>query len=180
MTSVSNPVAEAGKKRIKLVFPTMEMKADAMEFKQKFYDNGENTIFGSYKFDVDRYSYSEWLEIIKSNTSIDTANPKFGVSDTLFAVNEDEEIVGIINIRYDMTEFYRDSGHVGYSVLPDKRKQGYVTEMLKDALEKAKEHKLSEVKVVCMADNVPSKKTILACGGAINRVIETDGVDKEE
>ena len=180
MTSVSNPVAEAGKKRIKLVFPTMEMEADAMEFKQKFYDNGENTIFGSYKLDVDRYSYSEWLEIIKSNTSIDTANPKFGVSDTLFAVNEDEEIVGIINIRYDMTEFYRDSGHVGYSVVPDKRKQGYATEMLKDALEKAKEHILSEVKVVCMADNEPSRKTILACGGAINRVIESDGVEKEE
>ena len=167
-------------KKIELVSPIMEMETEAMEFKQKFYDNGEKTIFGSYKLDVDRYSYSEWLDIIKSNTSAETANPKFGVSDTLFAVNEDEEIVGIINIRYDMTEFYRDSGHVGYSVVPDKRKRGYATEMLKAALEKAKEHKLSEVKVVCMADNEPSRKTILACGGAINRVIESDGVEKEE
>lgn len=59
------------------------METEAMEFKQKFYDNGEKTIFGSYKLDVDRYSYSEWLDIIKSNTSAETANPKFGVSDTL-------------------------------------------------------------------------------------------------
>ncbi len=167
-------------KRIKLVFPTIDMEKDALDFKLKFYNNGERTIFGSYKLDVDKYSYLEWLEIIQNNTSVDTANPKFGVSDTLFAVNEENEIVGIINIRYDMTEFYKDSGHIGYSVAPDKRMQGYATEMLKEALEKAKEQKLSEVKVVCYADNVPSRKTIIACGGRLNRVIKSDDADKEE
>jgi len=167
-------------KTIKLVFPTIDMEAAAMEFKRKFYDNGETTIFGSYKLDVDRYSYSEWLEIIKSNTSVDTANPRFGVSDTFFALNEENEIVGIINIRYDMTEFYKDSGHIGYSVVPDKRKRGYATKMLKAALVKAKEHNLSEVKVVCTADNEPSRKTILACKGKMNRVIESNDVNKEE
>ena len=30
-----------------------------------------------------------------------------------------------------MTEFYRDNGHIGYSIVPDKRRQGYETEMLK-------------------------------------------------
>lgn len=67
-----------------------------MEFKLKFYNHGEKTIFGSYKLDTDRYSYAEWLEIIQNNASVDTANPKFGVSDTLFAVNEENEIVGIL------------------------------------------------------------------------------------
>ena len=113
---------------------SIAMEKDALEFKMKFYNNGEKTIFGSYKLDVDKYSYLEWLEIIQNNTSVDTANPKFGVSDTLFAMNEENEIVGIINIRYDMTEFYKDSGHIGYSVVPEKRMQGYATEMLKEAL----------------------------------------------
>ncbi|MBQ8278519.1 MAG: GNAT family N-acetyltransferase [Roseburia sp.] len=167
-------------KKIRLIFPTIKMEKEALEFKNKFYDNGEKTIFGSYKLDVDKYSYPEWLEIIRNNAHASTANPKFGVSDTLFALNQDDEIVGIINIRYDMTEFYKDSGHIGYSVVPDKRRQGYATKMLKAALEKTKEHNLSEVKVVCHADNIPSKKTIIACEGKLNRVIKTDDIDKEE
>ena len=167
-------------KRINLVFPTIEMEEDAQEFKIKFYNNGEKTIYGSYKLDVDKYSYREWLEIIQNNANIDTANPKFGVSDTLFAMNEENKIVGIINIRYDMTEFYKDSGHVGYSIVPEKRMQGYATEMLKEALKKFKMHNLSEVKVVCSADNTPSRKTIIACGGKLNRIIKCESSDKEE
>ncbi len=166
--------------RIKLVFPTIAMEKETLKFKLKFYNHGEKTIFGSYKLDTDRYSYSEWLEIIQNNTNVDTANPKFGVSDTLFAMNEENEIVGIINIRYDMTEFYKDSGHIGLSVVPEKRMQGYATEMLKEALKRLKMHELSEVKAVCSADNIPSKKTIIACGGKLNRIIEREGVDKEE
>lgn len=167
-------------KRIKLVFPTIDMEREAMDFKLKFYNNGEKTIFGSYKLDVDKYSYPVWLEIIQNNTSVDTANPKFGVSDTLFAMNEENEIVGIINVRYDMTEFYKDSGHIGYSVVPNKRMRGYATEMLKEALAKMKEKNLSEVKIVCYADNLPSKKTIIACGGKLSRVIRLEDVNKEE
>ena len=166
--------------RINLVFPTIAMERDVLEFKLKFYNHGEKTIFGSYKLDTDRYSYAEWLEIIQNNASVDTANPKFGVSDTLFAVNEENEIVGIINIRYDMTEFYKDSGHIGYSVIPEKRRQGYATKMLKEALKRFEMHELSEVKVVCSADNIPSKKTIIACGGKLNRIIKCEGADKEE
>ena len=167
-------------KKIKLVFPTIDMENDVLEFKRKFYENGEKKINGSFKLDVDRYSYSEWLEIIKSNTSLETANPEFGISDTLFALNEENEIVGIISIRYDMTEFYKNSGHIGYSVVPDKRRQGYATAMLKAVLDKAREHNFSEVKVVCSEDNEASRKTILACGGKINRIIKTDEANKEE
>ena len=165
---------------IELVFPTPDMEDVALVFKSKFYNNGEKTIYGSYKLDVDRYSYHEWLDIIQANKSAATADPKFGVSDTLFAINSDGEIVGIINIRYDLTEFYKDSGHIGYSVAPDKRKQGYATAMLKKALDKVKEHNLPEVKIVCSSENIASKKTILACQGILNRIINTSESDKEE
>lgn len=166
--------------KIKLIFPTVEMEKNVLDFKMKFYNNGEKTIHGSYKLDVNRYSYHEWLELMQSNTSVDTANPKFGLSDTLFAVNGENEIVGIITIRYDMTEFYKDSGHIGYSVAPDKRKQGYASEMLREALVLAKAHNLTEVKVVCAAENIASKKTILSCQGKLNRVIRKADGDHEE
>lgn len=167
-------------KKITLVFPTANMERDAEAFKEKFYSNGEKTISGSFKFDTGKYSYPEWLKIIQNNATPKTANPKFGISDTLFAIDEGSEIVGIINIRYDMTDFYKDSGHIGYSVVPDKRRQGYASEMLKDALLRAKAHGLSEVKLVCAVDNIASIKTILSCQGMVNRMITSSTGDKVE
>lgn len=165
---------------IHFVFPTADLEQKVLDFKHCFYSRGERTIYGSYKLDVDRYSYNEWLNIIERNSKKETADSRFGISDTFFAVNENEKIVGIINIRYNQPDFYKDSGHIGYSVLPTMRKKGYATEMLHMALEKEREHGLSEVKLVCMADNIGSKKTILKCGGVLNRSFGPDDAKREE
>lgn len=83
---------------IHLVAQTADMETQAMAFKQKFYDAEECVIYGSYKLDQDRYFYADWLNILEHNRSEETANPKFGVSDTFFAKNEAGELVGIISI----------------------------------------------------------------------------------
>lgn len=164
---------------IRLLVPDTEMELQAMEFKRQFYENGEHTICGSYKLDQERYTYAEWLDIINCNRSNETANPKYGVSDTFFAATEDGTLVGIINIRYDQTPFYKDSGNIGYSVIPCHRKKGYATEMLRSVLKLAKLHGLSEVKLVCATENIASKKTIIKCGGKRSRVFG-DEKKKEE
>ena len=165
---------------IHLVTPTADMETQATAFKQKFYDAGERVIYGSYKLDQDRYSYADWLDILERNRSEETANPKFGVSDTFFAENEFGELVGIINIRYELTPFYKDSGHIGYSVVPDQRRKGYATEMLQSALVLAKQHGLTDVKLVCRADNTASKRTILKCGGQLCRTFWKNGIIEDE
>ncbi len=165
---------------IHLITPTADMETQAMAFKQKFYDAGESVIYGSYKLDQDRYSYADWLDILEHNRSEETANPKFGVSDTFFAENESGELVRITNIRYELTPFYKDSGHIGYSVVPNQRRKGYATEMLRSALVLAKQHGLTEVRLVCRADNTASKQTILKCGGQLNRTFGKNGIIEEE
>ena len=40
--------------------------------------------------------------------------------------------------------------------------------------------RFSEVKVVCSVENIPSRKTIIACGEKLNRMIKCEGADKEE
>ena len=165
---------------IRLVVPSADMEQRALDFKQQFLDAGERVISGSYKLDQDRYTYGDWLAILESNRSGETANPKFGVSDTFFAENEDQELVGIINIRYELTPFYKDSGHIGYSVVPQHRRKGYAAEMLRNVLELAKRRGLKEVKLVCMADNIASKKTILRCGGLLTRRFGPEDSPKEE
>ena len=165
---------------IRLIVPTAAMEEQITVFKKSFFNAGERIISGSYKLDQDRYTYADWLAILESNRSAETANPKFGVSDTYLAVNEESELVGIINIRYALTPFYKDSGHIGYSVVPQHRQKGYATEMLQNVLKLAKQRGMTEVKLVCLADNIASKKTILRCGGQLLRVFDSGGEQKEE
>ena len=165
---------------IRLVVPSADMEQRALDFKQQFFNAGERVISGSYKLDQDRYTYGDWLAILESNRSAETANPKFGVSETFLAENEENDLVGIINIRYELTPFYKDSGHIGYSVVPQQRRKGYATEMLRNVLELAKQRGMTEVMLVCLADNIASKKTILRCGGQLTRRFGPEGSLKEE
>lgn len=163
-----------------LVFPNEEMEAKALDFKKEFIDNGEKTINGSYKLDMDKYNYFEWLQVIRENLIKETVNPKFGFSHTFFAVRKDGEIIGIVNFRHILTDFYKDSGHIGYSVRPSERKKGYATEILRQVLEFAKKQGLDKVYLTCKKDNEASRKTILGNNGALNRTFAKNEIEYEE
>lgn len=163
-----------------LVLPNEEMESRALDFKKEFFDNGEKTINGSYKLDMDRYTYSEWLQIIKDNLNKDVVNPKFGLSHTFFAVKYDGKIVGIVNFRHTITDFYKDSGHIGYSVRPSERKKGYATEILRQVLECVKKQGLTEVYLTCKKDNEASRKTIVRNCGTLNRIFIKNEIEYEE
>ena len=149
---------------ITLIPPTRAMEKAAMAFRQAFFDAGEPIINGSCRLDMSE-SYDEWLAILRDET----------VSETYFAVNEANELVGIINFRRELIGFYADKGHIGYSVLPAQRQKGYATAMLHTILGRAAEIGLHEVKVVCLADNLPSIKTVLNNGGVFERAFELEG-----
>ncbi|WP_112661659.1 GNAT family N-acetyltransferase [Microvirga flavescens] len=57
------------------------------------------------------------------------------------------------------------SGHIGYSVVPWKRRLGCATQALRLVLPVARSEGLSRVLVTCDDDNVGSQKVILANGG---------------
>ena len=69
---------------ITLKRPNKELEKEALAFKQEFIDYGEPTINGSELLDqID--SYEEWLKSVTDNTSSDTVNPSWVVTDTYFA-----------------------------------------------------------------------------------------------
>lgn len=156
------------------------MESKALDFKNEFFENGERTINGSYKLDMDKYPYSEWLQIIRDNLDENTSNPKFGTSHTFFAVRDDGNLVGIVNFRHKLTDFYKNSGHIGYSIRPNQRKKGYATEILRQMLEFAQENGLSAVHLVCKKDNEASRKTILKNQGELNRSFVENEIEFEE
>lgn len=63
-------------------------------------------------------------------------------------------------------------GHIGYSVVPWKRRRGYATAALEQMLPLARERGLPYVDVTTTPDNIGSQKVILANGGVLMEQFE--------
>jgi len=58
-------------------------------------------------------------------------------------------------------------GHIGYAVVPWKRRRGYATRALGKILEDARAEGLRFVEITTTPDNLPSRRVIEANGGAL-------------
>lgn len=97
----------------------------------------------------------------------------------MFAFDEENQIIGRTSIRHQLTEFLmHEAGHIGYGVLPEFRRRGYATEILKQSIRYCKnELGINQILVTCDDDNIASWKTIEKNGGVLeNKVIrKADG-----
>ncbi len=159
---------------IQLVRPTEAMKEQAIEFRQEFFEHGEFVINGSELFDKTD-DYTEWCRTIDANTKEETVNPNWVITDTFFAVDDQDRIVGIIDFRHTLNDFLKDLGHCGYSVRPSERRKGFATEMLRQLLEVAQKTGMNELYLSVERKNEPSVKTIIRNGGVYERSFEIDG-----
>jgi len=159
---------------IKLIRPTKELKEKALDFRQEFFDNGEKVINGSELLDQTE-NYDDWLASVTANMSAKTVNPAWVVTDTFFAVDETEKIVGIIDLRHTLNDFLRDLGNSGYSVRPSERRKGIASEMLRQLLTIAVQSGMTELHLSVEKTNEPSIKTITKNGGVYERSFEFEG-----
>lgn len=159
---------------IRLVVPAKELEEKALEFKKEFFDNGETVINGSEM--LDKVSdYDAWLLSVKNNAKEETVSPAWVLTDTFFAIDNNDRIVGIIDLRRELNDFLKDFGNSGYSVRPSERKKGYATKMLELLIEHAKNCGMTSLQLSVERTNTPSVKTIVKNGGVYERSFEFEG-----
>lgn len=155
--------------KLKHVKPSKEYEQEALEYINEFYEyNSDINGTGGLQRYLD--NYDGWLEKLEEDRTR-IPNEEKVPTETYFLVREnDNKIVGMINIRLTLNENLKKfGGHIGYSIRPTERKKGYNKVNLYLGLLCCKEHGISEVLMDCDNSNLGSAKTMQALGGKLIR-----------
>jgi predicted acetyltransferase len=124
-------------------------------------------------------SLGRYLEVLDERERGVNLPPNHVPSTFLFAFNG-ERIVGRASIRHTLNDvLLRIGGHIGYVVVPEFRRQGHATTILRLALQFAHDRLgVDQVLVTCDDDNIGSIKTIENNGGVLENVVSGPDLDK--
>ena len=159
--------------------PTIKRKEDAIDYISEFlkYDSDINGTGLLDKY-LKEESYENWLIYLSKVQNKDYAySINFVPNRTFFLIREeDNKIVGMINIRLELNEKLKNSGgHIGYSIRPTERRKGYNKINLYLGLKKCFEYNIKDAWLDCVVSNLGSVKTIQALGG---NLLKEDFSDK--
>lgn len=156
---------------MKFIEPDIRYKEKAGEYIQEFIDAGSEIVNGSGGLDshLMKDGYEAWLEEEERRSDVSRKEPGEVNASTFFYVREDDDrILGMVNIRYGLNEFlFHEGGHIGYSIRPSEQGKGYATQMLHQALWFCRFIGLEKVLVVCDKNNIASARVIQKCGGIL-------------
>lgn len=116
--------------------------------------------------------FGDYLQVLADQQRGKDLPPNHVPSTFLFAF-VGARIVGRVSIRHSLNDFLeRVGGHVGYVVVPEFRRRGYATEILRQAILIVRERfGIRSVLVTCDDDNVGSSKVIEKNGGQLENVV---------
>ena len=151
---------------MKYRLPELEDKEIIKSYIEEHYSHNEKSLSASNK--MTSMDFEDWVNKIHSNVNI--PDEDWGKSLTYLAFNEDNNLIGLLSVRYDLTEEKAMKiGHIGYGVRPSQRRKGYATKMLEFALKECKKYGLKKVIIGCYKENKGSARTILKNNGKLIR-----------
>ena len=162
---------------MKLVEPTVELEEQYLDMLADWHQTGEDLIPFPLKYD-----HSDFPALVQKLLKFKTVSEgDFVCNSTFWLLTEDNTIVGVSNLRHELTEkLLADGGHIGYGVRPSHRRKGYATKMLELTLIEAKKIGIEKALVCCDTENVASAKTITANGGVLWKDYLVDGVKSQK
>lgn len=159
--------------QLTLLMPDESHEAAWHEVIAEFEEYGEEIV--PYSLDNRMRDYTAYLQRTRDYAAGKNLDG-FVRSDTYFLLNENADILGAINLRYDLNEhLYNFGGHIGYGIRPTARGKGYATYMLKNILPTYKMMGFEKVLITCNADNTASEKVVLKNGGVKENEVKGEG-----
>lgn len=154
-----------------LLRPTAEYAEQIMESKKEYLaaDSSMDGC-GSLRRTDDPIEYIEKCALEETPETC----PALLVAATQFMLvrKTDNKVFGFLQVRHrfndDLSKF---GGHIGYSVRPSERRNGYAKEMLRMVLPYCREIGLEKVLLTCIAGNIGSEKTIIANSGVCESTV---------
>lgn len=142
---------------MKYRLPKIEDEAILRDYVEEHYSNYERSISAS--LGMTNMNYHEWVDKINRNAI--KADDEWGRYYLYLVFNDNDKLIGLLNIRYDLTDELRERyGDIGYGVRPSERRKGYATRMLKYALDVCRDKKMKYAILGCYENNYGSNKTI--------------------
>lgn len=160
---------------LKLMLPAAAYAGQISAYRQAFLNAGDSMDgTGSLSRMEDPF---EWLRQCEELTHEETVPAGWVPATQYICVRKsDDMLVGMIQLRHSLNEsLARFGGHIGYSVHPAHRGNGYARQMLAALLPRCREIGLSRVLLTCSADNPASRKTIIGCGGVFESSLHKPG-----
>jgi predicted acetyltransferase len=124
-------------------------------------------------------AFSRYLEVLAERERGIDVPPNHVRSTFLFAF-VGPRIVGRVSIRHSLNPLLeRVGGHIGYVVVPEFRRRGYATTILRLSVQIAREKLgIGRILVTCDDDNIGSIRTIEKNGGILDNVVSGRDLDK--
>lgn len=153
--------------------PTEELETEYREMLTEWQSTGEDLI--PFPLKLDCSNFSTFVRLL-SDASQGIGLPSGFVPHTTYWLLNEQRIIGAVNLRHHLNEgLLQIGGHIGYGIRPSERGKGFAIEMLRLALEKAKEKNIDKALITCKKENIVSAKTILRNGGKLENEIFLDG-----
>ena len=154
-----------------LVKPKIAHYKAVMEADRDFERAGEEPYCGA----SGRVGYMGWLLLLDRQSKPECMDYGSNPNEIYFLMDDEEKkIYGFGQLRpYDTVDVLTWAGHIGYSVRPSRRRQGYAVEMLRLGLEECRKLGIDRVLLTCDKTNIGSAKTIQHNGGVLENEIET-------
>lgn len=161
---------------LKLVRPNWGDEEALLKYKQMMLESGSSMDgCGSLRNTEDMYF---WIKESMEHEKGINIPEHFVRATQWLAKTQDDEIVGMIQVRHQLTDYlFNYGGHIGYSVRPDMRQKGIASWMLAHVLPYCKSLGISKVLITCLEENEASRRTILKNGG-IYEDTRTDGDER--
>jgi len=159
---------------MKLVKASMALEKAYDSYITEWEDSGEQIVpmaairnGMSYQESLDNWAYYQSDKAFEKG---------FVPATNYFLVDENGHIKGCLNFRHTLNDnLLIVGGHIGYGVCPSERGKGYAVMMLQLFLESIKDDPLNRVLITCDDGNIASYKTIIACGGELENIVNHKG-----